>query len=68
MSAATTTSLLTLLDGYGFDTRRLDRASNEIEMVIDTFDVWQNSNSSADLPVMGCVCFRDPETEEAVAA
>lgn len=67
MSATATANATVLLTSLGLDAVRLDNAYHDVELVIDTFDVWQNSEISTEAPVMGCLCFRDPETE-AVAA
>lgn len=61
MSAVTFTSVITLLDAFGFDSVRLDDAVVDVEMVIDNFDVWRSPNSITQVPVSGCVCFRAPE-------
>jgi hypothetical protein len=58
------TSLLTVL---GFDQVQLDMAQVGDELVIDTFDTWNNSALSAELPVMGCLCFRESELETIAA-
>jgi hypothetical protein len=67
MSATATANATLLLTTLGLDAVRLNNAQEDIELVIDTFDVWGNSQSSTEAPVMGCLCFRDPESE-AVAA
>ncbi|HEX5406774.1 MAG TPA: hypothetical protein VFX16_31245 [Pseudonocardiaceae bacterium] len=67
MSATATVNSFVLLTSLGLDAVRVNNAYRDVELVIDTFDVWQNSEISTEAPVMGCLCFRDPETE-AVAA
>jgi hypothetical protein len=67
MSAAATATATVLLTSLGVDAVRVNNAYDDVELVIDTFDVWQNSEISTDAPVMGCLCFRDPESD-AVAA
>lgn len=60
MSAtATVTSLLTSI---GLDTDRLNRAYDSVELVVDEFDAWR-SWEIANAPVMGSICFRDPESD-----
>jgi hypothetical protein len=67
MSASANANVTSLLTVLGFDQVRLDSAQVGNEIVIDTFDVWNNSAISAELPVMGCACFREPELEPLAA-
>jgi hypothetical protein len=61
MSAAAAVNITSLLTSLGLGSACPDRASEDVELVVETFDSWQNSAISLDGPVMGCVCFRDSE-------
>jgi hypothetical protein len=63
MSAVVTANVTSLLIGLGFDQVRRDVDQIVDELVIDTFDMWRNSDVSSEMPVMGCACFREPELE-----
>lgn len=67
MSAVVTANVTSLLIGLGFDQVRRDVDQIVDELVIDTFDMWRNSDVSSEMPVMGCACFREPELEPLAA-
>jgi hypothetical protein len=68
MSATATANVNSLLTSIGFAPDHLNEKSVTVELVVDTFDVWQNSAISTEGPVMGCItCFRDPESDVVAA-
>ena len=62
MSATATTTVTSLLTSIGLDTDRLNRAYDSVELVVDEFDAWR-SWEIGNTPVMGSICFRDPESD-----
>jgi hypothetical protein len=62
MSATMTANVTTLLTSIGFDSDRLNRAHESVEFIVDEFDAWR-SWEIGNAPVMGSICFRDPETD-----
>ncbi|HKN95746.1 MAG TPA: hypothetical protein VJX10_01415 [Pseudonocardiaceae bacterium] len=66
MSATMTVNVTALLTSVGFDTDRLNKAHESVELVVDEFNAWQ-SWEIGNAPVMGCFCFRDPESDPVAA-
>ncbi|HEX5113754.1 MAG TPA: hypothetical protein VFW65_01020 [Pseudonocardiaceae bacterium] len=62
MSATATANVTSLLTSIGLDTDRLNRAYDSVELVVDEFDAWR-SWEIGNAPVMGSICFRDPESD-----
>lgn len=62
MSATMTVNVTSLLTSVGFDTDRLNKAHESVELVVDEFDSWRGWEIG-NAPVMGSICFRDPESD-----
>lgn len=56
MSAVTipAADVASLLSGLGFDPGRLAGTYEDLDLVVDRFDTWQDSKISSDMPVMLC--------------
>lgn len=62
MSATATATATSLLTSIGLNLDRLNTVSDGVELVVDEFDAWR-SWEIGNAPVMGSICFRDPESD-----